>query len=215
MRDQRERLSAALDGLAALFEFGDLEPASDAAGLIERASAEIERLRVDIPRAAPMVFGTSYSFTVPGKPQAKERPRVYQGRGVTEPRTKAYEQRVRIFARQAVRKQLTGPVRVDILAVLDRPKRLVQATHGYTNATAPDGLMYAPVRPDSDNIRKSILDGLDGVLVDDGQVVAGETLKVYAEKGGSARAVVVITELVGLPPDTEAEWMEGVSVSDH
>lgn len=94
------------------------------------------------------------------------------------------------MARAAVSQApISAPVRVDILAVIRRPKRLMRRSD-------PDGMLWCPKRPDADNIRKSILDGLSGVLVDDSQVVDGRTMKVYAERGGSPRVEVVIMELV-------------------
>lgn len=80
---------------------------------------------------------------------------------------------------------LEGPLRVDILAVLPRPKRLMRQKD-------PDGLLWAPVRPDVDNIRKGVLDAMDLFWGDDKQVVAGQTLKVYCEKSGRPRVEVWI-----------------------
>ncbi len=129
-------------------------------------------------------------FTVQGRPQPKQRARVTKRGTYTPTPTKDYEGTIFAHAYNAARAAkvtvpLEGPVRVDIVAVLPRPKSL-------NRKKDPEGLMWAPVRPDADNIRKAVLDGLKGVLGDDGQVVCGETFKVYAEKDGQARTVVWI-----------------------
>ncbi len=138
-----------------------------------------------------------WQFIVPGQPQGKGRPRVTKHGTFTPPKTKAYMQLVHASARAVIRECVAGPIRVDILAVLGRPKRLCRVSD-------PDGFIWAPVKPDQDNIRKVILDALNlGIIVDDAQVVSGETLKVYAEKGGKARVMVTICKL---PPVTD-KWL--------
>mgnify|MGYP003342791400 CR=1 FL=1 len=57
--------------------------------------------------------------------------------------------------------------------VLKRPQRL-----------KANGRQPAPVRPDRDNLLKPLQDALTQAMfwVDDSQIVAGETLKLYAAK---------------------------------
>lgn len=135
-------------------------------------------------------------FTIPLSPVAKARPRVAirggKVRAYTPKKTKNFEAAVAQCAAPYIRERFTGPLRVDILAVLPRPKRLMRAKD-------PEGFVWAPKRPDSDNLRKAILDGLSTCYDDDAQVCAGQTFKVYAEKKGKARTVVAIT-----PLETEA-----------
>lgn len=130
------------------------------------------------------------TFTIPREPVAKGRPRFARTKGggvrtFTDDKTHSFELDVAAVARAHVRQVIEGPVSVDILAVLKRPKRLFRKKD-------PDGLRWATKRPDADNIRKAVLDGLNGVLRDDAQVVAGQTVKVYAEKEGLPRTVVRI-----------------------
>ncbi len=135
------------------------------------------------------------TLNIPLPPVAKGRPRAVPGpagrpRMVTPTKTRSFEASVALVASEkAPRDIIEGPVRVDILAVMPRPKRLDQGKRH------PTGLVWAPVRPDADNIRKAVLDGLQTLWRDDAQVVAGDTVKVYAERLGRPRVVVRIRTL--------------------
>lgn len=128
-------------------------------------------------------------FTILGPPRSKGRPRFANGRTFTDRKTVAYESLVAMSAREALGDLLLeGPVSVDLLIVLPRPKRLMRKRD-------PDGFMWAPVRPDADNVRKAVLDGMSAHWRDDKQVCAGGTRKVYAERTGQPRVEVTIREL--------------------
>jgi len=84
----------------------------------------------------------SWSFVVHGPPRGKGRPRFGQGHAYTDAKTVAYERTVRDAALLAMRGVfLEGPVAVDTLIVLPRPKRLMRKND-------PDGLIWAPVKPE-------------------------------------------------------------------
>lgn len=69
---------------------------------------------------------------------------------------------------------LEGPLRVDCLWLLPRPKRLIWQTRAMPRA-------YHFVKPDRDNLDKSVLDALTGLLWrDDCQVCDGRLTKMYA-----------------------------------
>jgi Holliday junction resolvase RusA-like endonuclease len=118
-------------------------------------------------------------FTIPGEPVGKGRPRVSCHNGkprlYTPAKTRYYEDRVGRAAKRAglpvVQDQ---PVRVDIVAVSKRPARLRRKKD-------PDGFIYKPTKPDTDNIRKAVLDGL-GRHFDDKLVVSGDTIDLYGGK---------------------------------
>ena len=95
------------------------------------------------------------------------------------------------------------PIRVDILAVFTRPKKL-------TRKKDPQGLLWKPTRPDSDNVRKAVLDGLASVMTDDALVVDGRTCKVYGAKGQEGLVKVFISRAPAVPLDgaTEAEIVD-------
>ena len=133
----------------------------------------------------------AWSFIVPGPPRGKGRPR-FVGHAYTDAKTVAYERTVRDAALLALRGiVLEGPVAVDLLIVVARPQRLHRRCD-------PDGHIWAPARPDADNVRKAILDGLARHWKDDVQVCAESTRKVYAEREGVPRVEVTIRELASL-----------------
>lgn len=104
-------------------------------------------------------------FLVPGKPQAKQRPRVGKGGRIYTPReTAEYEAKVGMSFRLAegtpIPKEVA--VRVEIHVWKDKVEVVVEP--------APDRRHTA--RADLDNIAKSVLDGLNGVAFEDDRQVA-------------------------------------------
>lgn len=151
-------------------------------------------------------------FVVPRPPVAKARARVVRTpsgavRTYTPDKTHSFELDVAACARQAIPAPLEGPVRVDVVAILPRPQRLMRRKDR-------DGLVWAPTRPDKDNVEKAVMEGLAGVLRDDAQVCYGGTRKVYAGKAGQTLVVVRVLQLadedVAMVEDELAEW--GVKV---
>lgn len=151
----------------------------------------------------------TWRFTLDMIPVAKGRPRVTMRGGkpatYTPAKTVSFEQAVAAAARaQMGPALLAGPLRVDILAVFPRTKELEKVkTRG---ESAPAGLLWKASRPDADNIRKAVLDGMQACWTDDAQVVCGDTLKCYAERGCKARTEVLVCEIDCDYRDTP-EWM--------
>lgn len=116
----------------------------------------------------------SLTFWIEGKPAPKGRPRTFVQHGRvytrTPDRTKAWEQRVGIFARAASRGVvLLGPLAVAV------------DVHG------------APKLADLDNLAKAILDGMQGAAIEnDRQVV---DLHVRRVDDGAEGARVTVTRL--------------------
>lgn len=96
------------------------------------------------------------------------------------------------------------PVRVDILAVVHRPKNRMKKKD-------PDGCVWTAAKPDEDNIRKSVKDALKTFWRDDAQVVGGETWKMYAEKDGRPRVYVFLTTELPREADVLARFAALVS----
>jgi len=106
------------------------------------------------------------TFTIPGRPFAKQRPRATrQGRVYTPKETVSFERTVGQIALPHFPEPLTGPVRVQIIASFLPPKswsKRKTAAHIHRPHTQ---------RPDLDNCAKAILDGLNRIAwADDGQV---------------------------------------------
>jgi crossover junction endodeoxyribonuclease RusA len=94
------------------------------------------------------------SFVVPGQPIAKGRPRFVGGHAITPARTKEYEQRVAVYAANAMahagQDLLTGDLAIAVRFYL--PSRRSE--------------------PDLDNLIKAALDGCNGTLYADDRQVA-------------------------------------------
>lgn len=143
------------------------------------------------------------SFTVPGDPHGKERPRVaFRGgkaHAFTPKTTHEYEKRVRLFAGRALAgldfTPVDCPVRAQITARYDWPKKyldydpegshLKQPKPGTKLADEIKAMRYGhilPKKPDADNIAKSILDALNGLMyADDAQVFSLQVVKRWRD----------------------------------
>lgn len=138
---------------------------------------------------------------IPAIPAAKRRPRasVRFGRAVvyddnkTNEKTATFIASARIFARAAFNgKPLEGPLRVDVLFVMPRPKSMIWKKR-------PMPREYHSKRPDRDNLDKQVLDALNGMIwLDDAQICAGEIQKVIAA-GNELPHVLVRVETISGP----------------
>ena len=105
-------------------------------------------------------------FEIPGRPMPKQRPRVGRYGNIYTPReTKSYEELVGIVARQHCKEPLVGDISVAIE-------------------------VYGKNIGDLDNIAKSILDGMSGIVyVDDRQVTE---LSIRKMASGEEKVVVMV-----------------------
>lgn len=139
------------------------------------------------------------SFTVPGKPQGKARPRFdgRSGRTYTPKNTKKYEETVRVCFLRAYRStRLSGEIEAVITAQFSVPKSVSNSKR----AAMLDGKINPTVKPDADNIIKAILDALNGYAYRDDAAVT----KVTAVKRYGNYPMVEVT-LIG---DEESEVNE-------
>lgn len=147
------------------------------------------------------------TFQVPGPPHGKGRPRAARrGRHIvmhTDDKTTSYGGKVAMCARAALGSTLIeGPIRVDMVSIMVRPQRLNR------RQDAP-GLLWAPTKPDRDNIDKAILDGMAAHWRDDAEVVFGVLATCYAEIGGQPRVIVRVRTGLAEPADMLAEVLGG------
>jgi Holliday junction resolvase RusA-like endonuclease len=135
-------------------------------------------------------------FVIPGEPRGKGRPRFGKSRAGfvsvrTDDKTAAYENLVKLAARQAGAVSIAGPLSVQISAYFVPPpswskKRRAAALAGHE----------APGRFDIDNISKAVLDGLNGIAFgDDKQIVTLFARKAFADV---ARCEVQVFPCVGI-----------------
>lgn len=129
----------------------------------------------------------SLTFTIPGAPHGKGRPRATRfGKGIrlyTDAKTASYEGLIAYAAQQALqgRAPLAGPLVVTVLVRLAPPV----STSRKMAAAMLAGEICPTKKPDLDNIIKSVLDGLNGVAFgDDAQVCWINAGKVYAAMAG-------------------------------
>jgi Holliday junction resolvase RusA-like endonuclease len=126
-------------------------------------------------------------FTVPGQPHGKGRPR-FARRGnfvatYTDAKTASYEDQVRFYALQAMgsseplKTALEAFIYIRLLVPKSYPKKRVLA--------CLNGSEWPCKKPDLDNVVKSFMDAMNGIVYgDDSQVVEIHTTKVYAETAG-------------------------------
>lgn len=149
----------------------------------------------------------NYIFTIPVEPVAQGRPRVAvvggHARLYTPAKTRRFHGDVAFHAELCLGARVFEcPLRVDIKAVLRRPARLMRKRD-------KDCVLWNDgTRPDADNIRKAVLDGLSAHF-DDKWVVAGDTLKTYGDKERKGKVVVRITDEVGEVEEWCSLYFEG------
>lgn len=127
----------------------------------------------------------SVTFTVPGEPRGKGRPRFARktGRAYTDAQTASYENLIKLACQAAMegREPFDGPVAVHLAAFLKIP---TTATHKRLAAIRA-GDEWPTKRPDIENIAKSALDGMNGVAFgDDSQVVNLAAKKFWGSPPG-------------------------------
>ena len=137
---------------------------------------------------------TTITFTVPGQPVAKARPRATTIGGAarlyTPGKTRDYERSVQLAATLAMR---GGPIGCAVAVSLDI-RLPVPASWSKTRcADALAGRVFATSKPDADNFAKAVLDGCNGVVfLDDAQVVRLTAQKRYAETPGVDVLVTIL-----------------------
>lgn len=127
---------------------------------------------------------TSWSFTVPGIPVAKGRPRVTirggRPQAYTPEKTEKYENLVRLAFTEKYGETVpaSGPIILEFRAYFPVPKSFSKKK----KQLALQGVLQKTTKPDLDNIQKAIQDGLNGVaFVDDSQIFRYVATKSYSE----------------------------------
>lgn len=105
-------------------------------------------------------------------PVAKGRPRLGRGRTYTPQRTKDFENRIKSMAQQQYRNgPMKGALSVTVVFFIKKPASVTRD--------------YPTVKPDLDNLEKSLFDALNGIAYeDDSQIIELSASKKYGEIGG-------------------------------
>lgn len=122
-------------------------------------------------------------FIIPGKPQAKARPRFSNGHAYTPDKTTAYEAAVawayKSAAAKANKQPYAGDVPLSLTVIAHMP--IPSSRPKYQRIAMDDGSIMPTGRPDWDNIGKIISDALNGIAYkDDAQIVDARVIKVYS-----------------------------------
>lgn len=132
-----------------------------------------------------------YKIIVPGKPQAKQRPRVTRsGFAFTPKETVMYENLVKVeFERQGGQMLHNGAIRATINNYFPVPKSASKKAQ----ALMLEGKIPYTKKSDCDNLAKSVLDALNGIAYhDDAQVSELHVTKGYAE---TPRVEIILEEI--------------------
>lgn len=132
-------------------------------------------------------------FEVPGPAIGKQRPRfVRRGSYVstyTPKRTMNYQEKViKAYNNTSKGKKLSGSIKAEICAVYEPPKSISKKKR----QDMIDGKIPYTKKPDSDNIGKSILDGLNEVAYDDDSSI--DELHVYKTYGEESKCYVKLSD---------------------
>ena len=135
-----------------------------------------------------------------GPPVAKARPRFGRGHAYTAPATRNHERTVAWAAKIAMagRPPITGAV--TLAAVFELP---IPASWSKTRRSAAiTGSIKPTNKPDTDNLVKALLDGINGIIfVDDAQVVEFTAMKAY---GITPKTILTVTPLHAAPSNERA-----------
>lgn len=120
------------------------------------------------------------SFTVPGEPKAKQRPRTTRtGHTYTPEQTVTYENWVKACYLEVGQAKLEGEIRATIVAFFSIPKSASKAR----KKAMLNGEINPTKKPDVDNIAKIILDPLNSLAYDDDkQITELRVAKRYSDK---------------------------------
>ena len=129
-------------------------------------------------------MSSTLTFSIPGKPQTKLRPRFSRWKGKVktyncqsdEEQTMKWQLKARMNG-----PPLEGPLSINLVFVMPRPKSRSKKE------------IYHAVKPDIDNLIKWILDVGNGILWDDDkQVVSVGSVKIY---GAEPRTIITVSGL--------------------
>jgi Holliday junction resolvase RusA-like endonuclease len=122
---------------------------------------------------------STYSFTIPGSPVSKARPRVCKWGTYTPIKTVNYETLVKeLFIMEHFGKMLEGQIAMTVTAYFGIPK----SGSKKLKADMLSGTARPTKKPDVDNLIKIIADALNGLAYnDDSQIVLAIVEKWYSD----------------------------------
>lgn len=133
------------------------------------------------------------TFTVPGKPQGKGRPRFTKnGRTYTPEKTAEYEALIKRMYLLQGGKLFEGAVKLSILILYPIPK----STTKKDRELMVSGSILPTKKPDGDNVEKAVADALNKVAyLDDSQIIEAKWQKIYAADDEHIGLVVTVSDV--------------------
>lgn len=130
---------------------------------------------------------TTITFTIPGTPVAKGRPRAAsiggKARLFTPDRTLRYEAQVALFAKQAMAGR--APISAAVIVEMTATFPVAASWPKKRQAAALAGEIHPIGKPDADNIAKSVGDGCNGIVwTDDSRITELTVRKRYGAVPG-------------------------------
>ena len=121
------------------------------------------------------------AFKIPGKVQAKQRPRfnVKNGRAYTPQQTVNYENYVKVCYMDYMNQFGWDPLKGSINAEIEVFMQVPKSDSKKIKEAKLSGKIRPQVKPDVDNLCKTILDALNGLAYDDDKQVVECTVKKY------------------------------------
>lgn len=130
------------------------------------------------------------TFTVPGKPFGKQRPKgTKTGRHYTPKKTVDYEKKIKACYALQGGQHFEGAVFVGVTAYMPIPKNTTKKERALIEA----GKLLPTKKPDVDNVLKVVLDALNGVAYDDDKQVTSSLLRKRYAYGDFKSECIVVT----------------------
>ena len=133
------------------------------------------------------------TFTVPGKPQGKGRPRFTKnGRTYTPGKTAEYEALIKRRYLLQGGKLFEEAVKLSVLILYPIPK----STTKKERELMVSGSILPTKKPDGDNVEKAVADALNKVAyLDDSQIIEAKWQKIYAADDEHIGLVVTVSDV--------------------
>ncbi|MBQ8994147.1 MAG: RusA family crossover junction endodeoxyribonuclease [Turicibacter sp.] len=135
-------------------------------------------------------------FKIPGKVQAKQRPRFANGRTYTPKPTVDYERFVKSCYQDYIDIYKWEPLKCSIRAEIEVFMKVPKSDSKLVKKRKLEGYIRPMVTPDTDNLAKSLLDALNGLAYgDDKQIVELEVKKFYGETEEAKIKLIPLEEM--------------------
>ena len=125
----------------------------------------------------------------PYEPKPKGRPKFTRiGHAYTPKATRDYESQIRDFYKENASDYYDSPIKVSLVFYMPIPK----STSKKKMELMKSGAIRHTKKPDSDNLAKAILDGINGVAFEDDKLIT--ELRIKKRYGSVVGTAMVITE---------------------